>query len=941
MPESPRPDPDALLARVQASEARAKRGRLKVYFGAAAGVGKTYAMLEEARERQAEGVDVVVGWVQPHGRMETESLLQGLEVLPPRLVEHRGAALPELDLDAALARRPALLLVDELAHSNAPGSRHDKRWQDVDELLDAGIDVYTTVNVQHLESLNDVVAQITGVKVRETVPDAVLEMADDLALIDLPPDDLLQRLREGKVYVPDQATAAMGRFFRKGNLIALRELALRRTAQQVDAQMRAYRDDHAIAQTWPAAERILVGIGPGPLGRRLIRAARQLADRLQAEWIVAYVETDAHARLSEAERARIHEALRFAESLGASTVTLSGRRAAEALLAHARSRNVSKIVIGKPLHSRWRDLLFGSVGDEVARGSGAIDVYIITGEADELAPPPLAALRPSSPWPAYARSVGVMVLCTAVAKLIFPWFELSNLIMTYLLGVVFVALRYGRGPSALASVLAVAAFDFFFVQPYHTFAVSDTQYLVTFAVMLLVALVISSLTARLRQQALAARQRERHTSALLGLSRDLANLRGLPNLLSAAVRHIAEVLEGRVTLLLPDRSGSLSVAAASTDLVQPSGAELGVAEWCFAHGQRAGRGTPTLPGAEALYLPLRGALGAVGVLGLKTEARDGVTAPEQLHLLEAFADQTASAVERAHLAEEAAHRRVQAETEQLRSALLSAVSHDLRTPLATITGAASLLLEGAEGAMAERDGADAGAGGRASPAAPAGAGLPSPTADPPPRALDGAARRELLAAIYDEAERLNRLVANLLEMTRLESGRIQVKREWQPLEEVLGSALGRMEQALAGHPVTTRLEDDLPLAPFDGVLIEQVLINLLDNAAKHTPSATPIVLSVSAAPGALTVRVADGGPGVAPGEEERIFERFHRAAGAVGGGSGLGLAVCQGIVQAHGGRIWAANRPEGGLEIGFTLPIEGEAPTMGLLAEPEAPGAAP
>ena len=910
MTDATRPDPDLLLARVQASEARAKRGRLKVFFGAAPGVGKTYAMLEEARERRAEGVDVVVGWVQPHGRTETESLLQGLEALPPRLVEHRGAALPELDLDAALARRPALLLVDELAHSNAPGSRHAKRWQDVDELLDAGIDVYTTVNVQHLESLNDVVAQITGVRVRETVPDAVLEMADDLALIDLPPDDLLQRLREGKVYVPDRAAAAMGRFFRKGNLIALRELALRRTAQQVDAQMRAYRDDHAIAQTWPAAERILVGIGPGPLNRRLIRAARQLADRLHAEWIVAYVETDAHARLSDGQRARVHEALRFAESLGAAAVTLVDRRAADALLAHARSRNASKIVIGKPLHPRWRDLVFGSVGDEVVRGSGAIDVYIITGEADEPSPAPFATLRPSSRWPAYLRSVGVMVLCTLVARSLFPWFEQSNLIMAYLLGVVYVALRYGRGPSVLASILSVGAFDFFFVHPYFSFAVSDTQYLLTFVVMLLVALVVSSLTARLQQQALSARMRERHTAALLALSRDLANLRGLPNLLEAAVRHIAEVLEGHATVLLPAPSGSLA-ATASSGGGQLSGAELGVAEWCFAHSQMAGRGTATLPGAEALYLPLRGAQGPVGVLGLRTDAVDGVTAPEQLHLLEAFADQTASAVERAHLAEEAAHRRVQAETEQMRSALLSAVSHDLRTPLATITGAASLLLEGP----------DAAGGG--------------------PGALDEAARRELLSAIYDEAERLNRLVGNLLEMTRLESGQVQVKRDWQPLEEVIGSALGRMERALAEHPISTAIPGDLPLAPIDGVLIEQVLINLLDNAAKHTPPSTPIALGVTAAPDALTVTVADGGPGVAPGEEALIFERFHRAVGAIGSGSGLGLAVCQGIVQAHGGRIHAANRPGGGLEIAFTLPIEGEAPTMGLLAEPDAARAAP
>lgn len=927
MTDAPRPDPDRLLARVQASEARSGRGRLKVFFGAAAGVGKTYAMLEEARERRAEGVDVVVGWVQPHGRVETEALLEGLEVLPPRRVVHRGAVLQELDLDAALARRPALLLVDELAHSNAPGSRHAKRWQDVTELLDAGIDVYTTVNVQHLESLNDVVAQITGVRVRETLPDAVLEMADDLALIDLPPDDLLQRLREGKVYVADQATAALGRFFRKGNLIALRELALRRTAQQVDAQMRAYRDDHAIAQTWPVTERVLVGIGPGPLGRRLIRAARQLADRLQAEWIVAYVETDAHARLSESERGQIHETLRFAESLGAHTAILAGRRAAEALLAHARSRNVTKIVIGKPLHPRWRDLLLGSVGDEVVRGSGAIDVYVITGDVDEPPPPPFTALRSQSRWPAYARSVGVILLCTLLARLIFPWFELSNLVMTYLLGVVLVALRYGRGPSVLASVLAVAAFDFFFVQPYLTFAVSDTQYLVTFAVMLVVALIISSLTASLRQQALAARRREGHTAALLGLSRDLANLRGLPKLLAAAVYHVGEALEGRVRVLLPGPAGALEVAAASADLPPPTGAELAVAEWSFAHGQRAGRGTATLPGAEALYLPLRGALGSAGVLGLKRDGPEGLFAPEQLHLLEAFADLTASAVERAALAEEAARRRVQAETEQMRSALLSAVSHDLRSPLATITGAASLLLAGVEEGSME-----------VGPEAIGTRGMGSAPTDPP-GALDGGAQRELLSAIYDEAQRLNRLVGNLLEMTRLESGRIEVRREWQPLEEGLGSALGRMETALARHPVRTRLPDDLPLVPIDGVLIEQVWINLLDNAAKHTPPGTPIDIAVSVSDEGMVVTVSDAGPGVAPGEEERIFDRFQRGAGAAGGGSGLGLAVCRGIVQAHGGRIWAAGRPEGGLEIGFTLPIVGEPPTMGPLSEPEAEGA--
>jgi two-component system sensor histidine kinase KdpD len=659
-----RPDPDALLARVQAEEAQQARGKLKIFFGAAAGVGKTYAMLEAAHARRAEGVDVVVGWVDTHGRAETEALLQGLEVLPRRPLAYRGATLYEFDLDAAQARRPALLLVDELAHSNAPGSRHAKRWQDVAELLEAGIDVYTTVNVQHLETLNDVVAQITGVIVRETVPDSILERADEVELVDLPPDDLLQRLREGKVYVPRQVERALHNFFQKGNLIALRELALRRMADRVDDQMQVYRRTHDIAEVWPTTERLLVCVSPSPLAARLVRAARRMAARLRAEWLVVYVETPATLQLPEADRDRVVQTLRLAEQLGAETVTLSGQKVNEELLNYARTRNVSKIVVGKPKRMRWRDRIFGSVVDDLVWGSDEIDVYVLSGEADTLRPQAAHMLERHSDWPAYGWGLAVVVLCTVLAWLVFPFFGESNLIMIYLLGVVAVARRSGRGPSILASVLSVVAFDFFFVPPYLTFAVSDVEYLVTFAVMLLVALIISAQTVRLRQQAEAARQRERRTAALYAMSRDLANARDTNDILQAATRHISEVFESQVVLLLPDVNGHLQtrgtgaqrdVAGHQTFTLDAK--ELGVAQWVYEHQQMAGLGTATLPSTQALYVPLIASRGVVGVLGVRPDLPRRLLALEQVHLLETFASQTALAIERATVAEEAQNAR--------------------------------------------------------------------------------------------------------------------------------------------------------------------------------------------------------------------------------------------------------------------------------------------
>ena len=886
---SERPDPEALLARVREEDARRRRGKLKIFFGAAAGVGKTYAMLEAAREQKADGVDVVVGYVETHGRAETEALLAGLEVFPPRTIDYRGTTLREFDLDGALARRPALILVDELAHTNAPGCRHAKRWQDVVELLDAGINVYTTVNVQHLETLNDVVAKITGVVVRETVPDSVFEQADDVELIDLPPDELLERFKDGKVYMPEQAQEAVRNFFRKGNLIALRELALRRTAERVDAQMRVYMHEHAIPKTWPTAERLLVCVSPGPESARLVRAGKRMADRLNAPWVAAYVETPAQLRLPIEVRDRVTQTLRLAEQLGAETVRLPGQQMSEAILAYAHDRNVTKIVVGKPRRRLWTRILIGSIVDALVQGSGDIDIYVINAEREKQSMPqaPLGRRAIPSDWAPYGWALAVIALATGAAWLTLPFFELANLVMVYLLGIVVVATRYGRGPSLMASILSVAALDFFFVPPVFTFAVTDVRYLFTFMVMLIVGLVTSSLAVRIRMQAEAARHREQRTAALYAMSRELASTRGLDELLTIAVRHISEVFRSQIVVLLPAASeGGLATWPGGQFTLDSN--ELGVAKWVHEHHQPAGLGTATLPGAAALYLPLQAPRGPVGVLGVRPADRHALDSPDQLHQLETFANQTALAIERAHLADEAQDAQVRIETERLRNSLLSSVSHDLRTPLATITGAATTILENGS-------------------------------------KLDDDTRQDLIESVREEAERLNRLVQNLLEMTRLESGALQLRKEWHPLEEVIGAALSRLSKQLADRRVDTHVPSDLPLVPIDDVLIEQVLVNLLDNAVKYTPSSSPIRILATATDEAVTVEVADHGPGLPRGEEDKVFDKFYRVH-ASGRGAGLGLAICQGIVKAHGGHIWAQNLPEGGVAFLFTLPLAGKPP---------------
>jgi len=887
--------------RVQEEEARRRRGKLKVFFGAAAGVGKTYAMLEAAREQRDDGVDVVVGFVETHGRVETEALLQGLEVLPSRSVEYRGSTLRDLDLDGALARRPTLILVDELAHTNAAGSRHAKRWQDVDELLAAGINVYTTVNVQHVESLNDVVAKITGVVVRETVPDSILEEADEVELIDLPPDDLLQRFKEGKVYVPELAEEALRHFFRKGNLIALRELALRRTAERVDAQMRVYMREHAIEKAWPAGERLLVCLGPSPASARLVRAAKRMADRLGAPWIAAYVETPQQTRLPQAAHDGVIQTMRLAEQLGAQTMTLSGQRMSEEILAYAHTHNVTKLIVGKPTRGLWKRIFIGSIVDALVQGSGDIDVYVISGEREPTpAVTPVRQRAIPTDWVAYARAVVAVALATGVAWLMSPFSELSNLVMVYLLGIVLVAMRQGRGPSLAASVLSVGAFDFFFVPPRFTFAVSDVGYLLTFVVMLVIALLISGLTLRVRAQAETARERERRTAALYAMSRDLAGIRGRGELVGAVTRHVQETFGAPTQILLPNETGRLEapIGAVPSPAYPLDEKEQSVAAWVFGRGRVAGAGTDTLPAATGLYVPLIGSTGIIGVLGVRPTDPKRFQDPGVLHLLETFAGQAAVALERTLLAERAQREQVEIEAERLRTSLLSSLSHDLRTPLGAITGALSSLLED-RGTMSE------------------------------------ATRRDLLQAALEESQRMNRLIGNLLDMIRVESGTLSVQRDWQPLEEPVGVALIRLEDRLRDHPVHVRLPPDLPLVPIDGVLIEQVFINLLENAVKYTPSGTPIEITATAVDGAVRVDVADHGPGLPAGEEARIFEKFYRVPAATAtGGVGLGLTIVRGIITAHGGRIWAENRPGGGALFRFTLPLSGP-PHVGVPAEAE------
>jgi two-component system sensor histidine kinase KdpD len=867
------------------------RARLKVFFGAAAGVGKTYAMLNAARVAHADGIDVVLGYVQSHGRPETERLMAGIEQLPLLDVDYRAIVRAELDLDAALSRHPAVLVVDELAHSNLvdgrPRQRHAKRWQDVEELLAAGIEVWTTVNVQHLESLNDVVAGITGVRQRETIPDRIFDQADDVELVDLPSRDLLARLHAGKVYSVEHASPATKGYFREPNLLALRELALRRTANRVNAQARPYKERERFAQPWLARDRFLVAVAVDDQAEQLVRVGKRFADALDAEWLVVCVETPAMLNLGESARNRRVNSLRLAESLGAQTVTLDGPSASAALAEYALLRNVTRIVVGEPRRFGMKALFRPSTATKLVRAGGGFDVSVIARRPtppDESSRSETLASR-GSHWPSYWTAIGISAACTALAAVMYSYFSLTNLVMVYLLGATIIALKLGRGPASVAAVVNVLAFDFFFVPPRYSFAVEDFQYVVTFGVMLTVALIIATLVANVRAQTRVAGTRERRTALLYAMSRELVLTRSLEDLARVAVKHVAETFASRTVVLVSDASGRLRYPTMSPTAGSLQGADLSIAQWVYDNSTPAGLGTDTLPGAVAQYLPLKGTHHALGVLAVEPKQRRRLLLPEQRHLIETFAAQIALALERARLQEEAEQSRVTAETEGLRNTLLASISHDLRTPLSVITGASSALND-------------------------------------PSMSFDEAARRSLSAQIEAKSKEMAAIISNVLDLMRLESGQFSLRLDWVTVEDLVNAALQRLSTRLVAHSAEVRLPAELPPVHVDGSLVLQVFTNLLENVVKHTPAGTRVC--VSAAPESAFVRVSieDTGPGLPPGDLERLFAKFHRGRDeSSAGGAGLGLSICRVILTAHGGQIDANQRSGGGARFSFTLPL--------------------
>jgi len=882
-----RPSPEALLD----AATREGRGRLKIFLGAAPGVGKTYEMLLSAQAKRREGVDLVVGVVETHGRRETEALLSGLEVVSKHEVDYKGHRLAEMDLDAILKRRPELVLVDELAHSNAPGSRHPKRYLDVEELIAAGIDVFTTLNIQHVESLNDIVARITRIRVRETVPDSILDQADDIEVIDLAPDDLIQRLHEGKVYVPHQAERAVRNYFQPGNLTALRELALRRTAQRVDDQLLSHMQAHAISGPWPAGDRVLVCVSEAINTPSLIRYARRAADRFHAPWTAIYVETARTQRLNDAEHDRIADYLRLAERLGASTITISGGKIADEVVAYAEANNITQIVIGKSDRSRWFEMIHGSVVHNLVRKTGPISVHVISAEANEALAKPVTTRPHPQPFNlfAYAGSTAAVALALGIASLIERFVGLQSVSLVFLMGVLASAVAWGLWPALFACLLSVLAFNFFFLPPLYTLTIADPENVVALFFFALVALIVSKLTAAARMQIVSARARAKATAELYAFSRKLAGIGTLDDLLWATAFQVSSMLKVATVLLLPDaESRGLSLASAYPPDDTLAEADMAAARWCWEHNHPTGRGSDTLPGGKWLFLPLRTGSGTVGVIGIE---RDALLSPDEHRLLDALADQVAVAIERISLARGLAEARVLAETERLRAALLTSISHDLRTPLASIIGTVSSLRSYAD-------------------------------------KYDATDRDELLATLESEAERLNRFVGNLLDMTRLESGAIELKLDLVDVAEVIGAAIERAGSILAQHRVEISVASDLPMLRLDPILFEQVLFNLLDNAAKYSPPGSRIDLKARQDVDAVAIEVIDEGSGIPPDDLERIFDKFYRvqAQDRRRAGTGLGLAICRGFIEAQGGRIEAHNRRDrSGAILSLRIPVPEEA----------------
>ena len=903
MPETEairRPSPDALL--VEAQREDKSRGKLKVFLGAAPGVGKTYEMLLSAKAKLAEGADVAIGVVETHGRAETESLLKGFETIQRARIDYHGHVLHEMDLDQLLKRRPRIALVDELAHTNAPGSRHPKRYLDVEEILNSGIDVYTTVNIQHIESLNDVVAQITRVRVRETVPDEIFDRAEAVELVDLTPSDLIQRLKEGKVYIPQQAERALEHFFSPANLTALRELALRRTAERVDEQLLAEMQAKAIPGPWAAGERFLVCISEDPRAAGLVRATKRLADRLHAPWTAIYIETGRSAQLSDEERDRIADTLRLAMNLGGETVTIPGgaRRVADDVIAYARANNITQIVIGKSNRSRWFEILHGSVVHDLVRRAGSISVHVISGEELEGNRISKKTVRTApqalDPWP-YILSVVAVAVSLGIAETVEPFFGLENVVLVFMTGIVTIAARFGLWPSILASVVASLCYNFFFLPPIYTFTIADPNNALAFFFFIVMAIIVSNVAARVREQAVTAMARARTTEALYAFSRKLAGVATLDDVLWATAYQIAMMLKVRVVLLLPEGE-TIAVAAGYPPEDVLDQADLAAAKWAWMNNRAAGRGSDTLPGAKRLFLPMRTGRGPVGVLGIDSDKAGPLLTPDERRLLDALSDQSALAIERVHLVEDMDRVKRTVETEHLRSALLTSISHDLKTPLAAILGSA--------GALRSMSGQ-----------------------------LTDAQKEELVSTIVDESERLNRFIANLLDMTKLESGAIAPNSSLHSIGEVIGGALRRAEKILSRHKVALDIYRDLPLVKIDEVLFEQAIFNLLDNAAKYSARGSTIQINGRRDGDSVVLDIVDEGVGIPASDVERIFDKFYRVqkGDQVRPGTGLGLAIARGFIGAMQGTITASNRTDrSGAVLTIRLPVTADAAKLDTAA---------
>lgn len=880
-----RPSPDALLAQA----AREKRGQLKVFLGAAPGVGKTFAMLEAGQRAKAAGRDVVAGVIETHGRSETAALLKGVELLPSHRLEHSGQSFEEFDLDQLLARRPELALIDELAHSNIDGSRHPKRWQDVEEVLAAGIDVYTTLNVQHLESLNDVVAQITRIRVRETLPDRVLLEADEIELIDLPPSELIQRLKEGRVYVPERAQRAIRHFFAPGNLTALRELALRKAAERVDAQMLGYMQSQGIAGPWPTRERILVCLDDGEAAPRVLRTAARLASRLKAPWLAVHVATPASERWDEARKDTLSRLMLLAERLGAETLTLRESDPASALLGLARTRNISQIVIGAGRSRWWRR----SLADRLLATSDGIDIQIVTDKSAGAAkPPPFWQPRD---WRRSPIALAIVIVTTGLVFAIRDWVPIASVPLLLLVGVLVASLTAGLGASVLAALVAVVGYNLFFLDPLYTLTIANPENVATLFVFLGVAVLTANLAGRVRRQADAARLRERRTAGLYDFSKKIVGAVEADDVLWAVVHHVAATLGAQSAVLMPD-AGALTIRAAYPPEDRLDDRAQAAADWTASKGEAAGQGTETLPTSDWLFVPLKAGERSLGVLGVRFAKPETVLSPDQRRLIDAVAGQAALAIERTRLVDDIEDARLAAETEKLRSALLSSLSHDLRTPLAAILGSASGLIE------MEAD-------------------------------LSPEARRDLLATIRSEAERLNRFVGNLLDMTRIAAGALQPKRTWCDPGDILAAASKRVGALVPDRQIRIEAPTELPLIDVDSMLIEQALVNLLDNAIKYAPADRPVMLGATVEPGFLILSVSDEGPGIPPAALEAVFDLFYRVRSEdrQTAGTGLGLAITRAIAIAHGGEAMAASplstdplHP--GTRLTLRLPLSSSAP---------------